>query len=397
MQTTTVGHGVLDSLGVLAVQVAFALAAITPLVTLLLYKRLQVGARRAEIAAIMKAAFGKRGEPIDKKDPKSVERGEARELLDKNPYISDPDESFISCHSWRHYWFPVLSLAVLSLVACGLLYAWVGMQLWPELRGGPVSRLPVELALALAGGYIWSLSQLLSRAASDELSPADLAEINLGLLSCVPIGYAFSLLAVDGVSGVMAFVASAFPVRETKRLLQEQALKRALGTDAVQGPSRPTERHLATAIDGVSDQALVRLRELRIVTVLDMAYSDPIKIMLQSGYSLQLIIDWMDQSLWSVYAGDARPAMIKHGIRCSLDVYEFVELHCLWDKKHKERGVPAGTNREALEEVAKALGTTPVLAHDLFLRIYGDPQVKVLRRLWYVHGAPEYVSTASCP
>ena len=47
-------------------------------------------------------------------------------------------------------------------------------------------------------------------------------------------------------------------------------MKRAFAIDAPARTVRPAERNLGTAIDGLSDQTLVRLAELRIVTVLDM-------------------------------------------------------------------------------------------------------------------------------
>jgi hypothetical protein len=397
MPSTNAGFlGSLDSLGIFALQVVFALAALTPIVIVLLYRITRVDARCGEIRAIMKAAFGKSGGSGIVDQSYANEQKQARAALDNNPYISDLDVTFEACHSWKHYIFPFLSLATLTAALCAILYAWTRIQLSDKWGGGPISHIPTPIVMALAGGYVWSLYQIVSRVKSDELGPSDLGEISLGLMACVPVGFAFSILAVTGLASFAAFLASSFPMREAQRFLQEQALKRALGTEVTAAASRPNERHLGTAIDGVSDQTLVRLRELRIVTVLDMAYSDPIKIMLQTGYALPLIIDWMDQSLWALYAGEARNAMIKNGIRCALDVYEFVELHCLWDKTNNLRGVPTGPNLAALEEVATTLGTSPGLAHDLFLRIYGDPQVIVLRRLWYVNGVPASVTCQAC-
>ena len=129
-----------------------------------------------------------------------------------------------------------------------------------------------------------------------------------------------------------------------------------------------------------------------------MAYSDPIRIMMQTGYPLPLVIDWIDQSLLALYVGDKRADLTRMGLRCALDVYEFVELHGLWtpgsgnDLDQGQRGTPTGTDFDALELVATKLDVDKELVHDLFLRIYSDPQTVVLRRLWYVNGAPPMVS-----
>ena len=267
-------------------------------------------ARRAEICAIMDVAFGKKV-AVNAPPPATAgerERRRARRALDNNPYISDLAETFDVCHSWRQCTFPVLTLAVLTIGICLVLYAWVRMQMSPAWHGGPVARLPLPIIMALAGGYVWTLYQVVTRVRSDELGPSDLIELNLGLLSCVPIGFGMSLITLEAktLPALVAFTASAFPVRDMQRFFQEQMMKRAFAIDTPAKTVRPAERNLGTAIDGLSDQTLVRLAELRIVTVLDMAYSDPIRIMMQTGYPLPLVIDWIDQSLLALYVGDKR-------------------------------------------------------------------------------------------
>ena len=391
----------LDSVGLVAIQVLFVIAAITPVVLVLLYRGSRVIARQAEISAIMDVAFGKKvaADAPPPASPEERERRRARRALDNNPYISNLSETFDVCHSWRQYTFPIFSLATLTVGICLLLYVWVRMQMSPGWHGGPVARLPLPIIMALAGGYVWTLYQVVTRVRSDELGPSDLIEVSLGLLSCVPVGFALSLITLEAnkLPSLAAFTASAFPVRDMQRFLQEQIMKRTFALDAVTKAVRPAERNLGTAIEGLSEQTLVRLAELRIVTVLDMAYSDPIRIMMQTGYPLPLIVDWIDQSLLALYVGDKRADLTRMGLRCALDVYEFVELHGLWkpgpgnDPDQGQRGTLTGSDLEVLEMVATKLEVHREFVHDLFLRIYSDPQAVVLRRLWYVNGAPPMV------
>jgi hypothetical protein len=392
----------LDFVGLVAIQVLFVIAAITPVALVLLYRGSRVTARRAEICAIMDVAFGKKvaAGALPPATPEERERRRARRALDNNPYISDLAETFDVCHSWRQYTFPILSLATLTIGICLVLYVWVRVQMSPAWHGGPVAGLPLQIIMALAGGYVWTLYQVVTRVRSDELGPSDLIELSLGLLSCVPMGFGLSLITLEAknLSSLVAFTVSAFPVRDMQRFLQEQMMKRAFNIDAPARTVRPSERNLGTAIDGLSDQTLVRLAELRIVTVLDMAYSDPIRVMMQTGYPLPLVIDWIDQSLLALYVGDKRADLTRMGLRCALDVYEFVELHGLWtpglgnDPDQGKRGTLTGSDLDALEIVSTKLEVNRELVHDLFLRIYSDPQAVVLRRLWYVNGAPPMVS-----
>lgn len=397
----------LDFVGLVAIQVLFVIAAITPLTLVLLHRWNRVEARLKEICDIMDVAFGKKvaaDAPLPATPPErrhELERRRARRALDNNPYISDLYKTFDVCHSWGQYRFPILSLATLTIGICLILYVWVRMQMSPEWHDGPIARLPLPIIMALAGGYVWTLYQVVTRVRSDELGPSDLIELSLGLLSCVPIGFGLSLITLEATTlrSLVAFTASAFPVRDMQRFLQEQMMKRAFAIDAPATTVRPAERNLGTAIAGLSDQTLVRLAELRIVTVLDMAYSDPIRIMMQTGYPLPLIIDWIDQSLLALYVGDKRGDLTRMGLRCALDVYEFVELHGLWtpgpdnDPDTGRRGTLTEPDLHALQIVATKLDVDKELVHDLFLRIYSDPQAVVLRRLWYPNGAPTMVSS----
>lgn len=260
-----------------------------------------------------------------------------------------------------------------------------------------VARLSATIIMALAGGYIWSAFQICARRRSSELSPDDLYEIDLGLLAAVPIGIAFSLITLDanGLRTFVAFSASAFPLRDVQRLFRQYTTRKTLeSSDAATAAARPAELHLGTTIEGLSDPTLVRLGELGISTVLDMAYCDPIKVMVQSGFSLPVIIDWIDQSLWALYAGELKTKIDKLGIRCSLDACEFTDLH-LRDDSGKKKTTIDGSDKEALETLAQAMGSTPVLLQDLMFRIACDPQVVLLRKLWYPHGVPKELKAAA--
>ena len=367
----------MDTWVMYAIDTLFVIATVTPPLSVTIYRWKAVPLRRAEIEDMMKLAFESQDEAV---------RKEAQEALENNPYISDPRKTFDHCHNPWRYVFPMFVLTALTVCSTYIAYSWVCSKLLEPIA--PTLLPPVGIA-ALTGGYVWSVYQILARVRASELSPADLYEIDLGLLAAVPVGIAFSLITVElaGVRDFMAFAASAFPLRDVSRTVREYATHKILKS-AQRSTARPAERHLGTAIDGLSDQTLVRLNELRITTVLDMAYCDPIKIMVQTGFPLPVIVDWMDQSIWALYAGDYKAKINTYGIRCSLDVCEFVDLH-LRDKEGKKKEIIAGSDKEALDALSKAMGAQATLLQDLFFRIYHDPQVIILRKLWYPKGVPK--------
>jgi hypothetical protein len=416
----------MDTRVLYAIDALFIVAVIAPSLLVIVYRIRDVPLRSAEIDDMLKAAF---------QNPDEAARKAAHEALENNPFISDPKKTFAHCHHPWRYVLPLVVLIILTVSSAYVVYSWVYYRLVPPLSApvtsatgaapsAPASgtpptppaqlavptapaaaapnaaetslpirepipaRLPLVIIMALAGGYVWSVYQIFARIRASELSPSDLYEIDLGVLASIPVGFAFSLITaeLDGVRSFMAFAASAFPLREVSRLVRQNTTRKMLeSTDA--STTRPTELHLGTAIEGLSDQTLARLSELRITTVLDMAYCDPIKVMVQTGFPLPVIVDWIDQSLWALYVGDLKAQFDKCGLRCSLDVCEFVDLHLL-DGEGKKKAVISGTDKEALDALAQKM-CAPVLLQDLFFRIYVDAQVIVLRKLWYPKGVPK--------
>jgi hypothetical protein len=387
----------MDAWLLFAVKIFFIVAVAAPPVLVFLYRWREVPLRGADVEEMMDCAL---------RGPDKVACAEAQQALDNNPYISDPQRTFERYHSPWRYLIPLLVLAVLTLSSGYVVYSWVNYKLLPVAAPAagqqkppePIpARLPATIIMALVGGYVWGVFQICARSRSSELSPDDLYEIDLGLIAAVPVGIAFSLLTADlgGLRSFMAFAASAFPLRDVQRLFRQYATRKALeSSDSGNSASRPAELHLGTTIEGLSDQTLARLSELRISTVLDMAYCDPIRVMVQTGFPLPVIIDWVDQSLWALYSGDLKSKIDKLGIRCSLDVCEFVDLH-LRDDKGTKRAVVDGANKSALDALAQAMGSDSLLLQDLLFRIYCDPQVVVLRKLWYPHGVPKELKAAA--
>ena len=408
----------MDAWILFAVKVFFIVAIAAPPVLVFIYRWREVPLRGADVEEMMNCAL---------RGPDKAACAEAQKALDDNPYISDPQQTFERFHSPWRYLIPFLVLTALTVSSGYVIYSWAHYKLMPPpaatntTGGNPAAsgaaastapapaqpkapehlpipaRLPDTVIMALVGGYIWSVFQICARSRSSELSPDDLYEIDLGLIAAVPVGIAFSLLTADlgGLRAFMAFAASAFPLRDVQRLFRQYATRKALeSSDSGDSASRPAELHLGTTIEGLSDQTLARLSELRISTVLDMAYCDPIRVMLQTGFPLPVIIDWVDQSLWALYAGDLKSKIDKLGIRCSLDVCEFVDLH-LRDGRGQKRTTVDGADKAALDALALAMGSDPILLQDLLFRIYCDPQVTVLRKLWYPHGVPKELQASA--
>jgi hypothetical protein len=279
----------------------------------------------------------------------------------------------------ERYYVPVALLVVISALGLLLCYAWVHER-WFEAQAATPTSFPATMSLAvvmaLAGAYVWGIWEILQRVGDCSLTPSEIWEVCFRWLVAIPIGYAFSLIAFDEAQPAFAFAASAFPFKSVHRYMRESTLKK-LGFEPERASAAQQRVHVA--IEGISDAMAIRLEELMVYTTLDMAYANPVRIMIKTGVPILEVLDWMDQALFRVYAAKHRKAFLACGIRTSIEVCEFVNLHCKGDN-------PSDT---CAADLAKKLGMPVEAMKNFLFRIALDPQVKALYHLWYPDGAPK--------
>jgi hypothetical protein len=294
----------------------------------------------------------------------------------KDEFGSIAINEFLVVHSWRNYWLSVLPVTIVVGAVVWACCAWAHARLSPS--DATIGKLDEAFIMAMAGAYVWSVYEMLSRFRSRDLTPDDLLEMMLRHLAAVPIGYAFSLLAIDRVAASMAFVSAAFPLRETRLIFRQIALKK-LGQPQGQS-SRPNEGHLGKVLDGISDLTIIRLEELQIVTYMDLAYMNPVRLIARTGYSLRHVLAWMDQALLVVYAPSLKLELTNVGLPCALDVREFYLQHFYLEEAKCDRDWKLD---ETVIELAKATEMPAVFLKEIFQRVYGDPHVSFLAEVWY--------------
>lgn len=289
------------------------------------------------------------------------------------------EEQFLNFHRWRYYVPPFLLLLAVSGLVIGVAALWVYARL--EKKDWTVQRVPTEVIFALGGTYVWSVFEVLHRTGSRDFLPENLYELVLRFIGGALIGYSASLLVFEKVQPVFAGLAAAFPLRDVRLLIRQYYLKR-LGQETKEGKSRTNEGHLGSTLEGLSDQHLARLEELHLVTFLDMAYADPVRLMARTGFSLRAILCWIDQALLVVY-GEDRKLFDQMGMPCALDACESFQRHCYFTKEGRFTGKPD----KFIQAMGKHLKMDPLFVVELFHRIYWDPHVRFLSTLWYTDAA----------
>jgi hypothetical protein len=280
-------------------------------------------------------------------------------------------------HAWSRYALPLIIVALLS----GLMLACSGLWITDRLRqdGTILGRIDPPFIMALWGAFVWSLYEIWSRRKSGDLTPVEVMEVALRFVVAIPIGYAFSLLVFETVPSLAAFAASAFPLRDVRQLLRKQTLQKL--SESPQGSSSLVSKgYLGEVLNGIGNDTIVRLEELNVETFLDLAYADPIRLMVKTGVPIQLVLAWVDQALLAVYAAPHKARFDQLGMPCALDVREFYLDHCLDLATGKEKN---WRDDPAVNDLATALGISIVILPQMLRSIYADPQVQFLSSAWY--------------
>jgi hypothetical protein len=293
----------------------------------------------------------------------------------------------LEVHHGGHY------LWRLSVLCAALCAAVVAVFLWAEASppGGPGSARDLHLAvvLALCGACVWTVFALLTRAVRRDLVPSDPTGMTLRLVACVPIGHAFSPLAIARVEALLAIAAAAFPLRPLQRFFRERALEKP---EAVPAPSASlaVDGHLRATLDGIGDDHIVRLEELGISAHDDLASADPLRIRARTGWSMRLLAAWTDQALLAVDATSHEVALARALVPRALGAREFRARHV----PHQDEAPPIADPKEreadgrgAVQAPAARLDVAPGLLVGMLRAVCEDPHVSLLARTWYARVA----------
>jgi hypothetical protein len=326
--------------------------------------------------------------------PRAQEKSAAWYYVRLNRPGVDPDDpvdaegelksQFWHFHSWWRYFVPLVIVVVLSGLMLSLSGLWIIEKLSTPADAPPsastlIGRIPVPFIMALWGAFVWSLYEIWTRRKSGDLTPVEVVDVELRLVVAIPIGYAFSLLAIEPVPSLAAFAASAFPLRDVRQLIRKHALQKWSVNDQVSS-TRASKGYLGEVLSGIGNDTIVRLEELNIETYFDLAYADPIRLMVKTGVPIQLVLAWIDQALLAVYAAPHKAQFELLGMPCALDVREFYLDHFGDPRMPQQKD---WRNDKAVVDLAASLKIPLEIMPQLLRSVTVDPHVEFLARAWY--------------
>jgi hypothetical protein len=210
----------------------------------------------------------------------------------------------------------IMNVVVIGLgIMIGMVHANVPFALPPGVDD-LVRAAPITLALGFAGAYIQSLYDTLRRCRESDLSAYSLHFTWVHMVLASILAPLVSRAFAPEMGQFVAFGLGLFPLKDTFEYARNMAKKKleiTVDPDEIKGLPMGL-------VEGLNKQVVDRLDEEGITSVVDLAYSDPIKLFLKTNYPWAWVIDVMDQALLINYLGGKIEALRSIGIRGSIEM-----------------------------------------------------------------------------
>lgn len=238
----------------------------------------------------------------------------------------------------------------------------------------PFFDIPNTAIAAIAGAYMWTVNDFISRARRLDFAPSDVFWGALRLVIAVPMGYAFAVIAPP-VGPFVAFAIGAFPLAKVTTMLQQLANKN-LNLAATEKEAKDD----IIQLEGINKTIAERLSNEDITTVTQLAYCDPVQLIMRSNLTFNFVTACMNQALAWLYLKDelstVRPLGVGGACEISYLITDYDDASNVHRKAAHDRAVAA------FPKIASALKQDPETLQFMFRQIAEDPYTIFLSRVW---------------
>ena len=267
-------------------------------------------------------------------------------------------EFFAEFGVWHFIWPGILASICTALVVIGLVSEAFGDSL--------AIGAPQPIIFALLGGLLFNMIALFKEYKNYDLEPVSLCWMAVRYLISLCIGALAESFFAPTIAGLGSFLLATFPFGVIQEFLRSRI------------PGLPASEDVAaklSIIQGLDRQSADKVVDIGVRSIQQLAFSDPLRLLLASNLSPKVLIDWMDQALLYSYLESRFDILRSLGIRGAMEM-------------------PALTDAEANERDTKVLVTGLARRLDIsereFLNLIecldSDSQVATLKQLWGVLG-----------
>ena len=256
------------------------------------------------------------------------------------------------------------SLALIGLVSVIAFAIGYGSVTWSG------AALETKGLYALAGAYLWVVLDLISRYRQRNLVPSALYGYTSRFIFSIPLAYAISTFFVNSLAPPIAFALGAFPTETLMVFLRRQGAQRMGLSDDTTKSNLELE-----SLQGVNTALAEKFGEIGIMTMLQLAYEDPIQLTMRTNLSFNFIIDVVSQALATIYGLDLTKTRT-FSVRGAFEAAEIFEHIQVGDKEAKLRADVVVTQLAAKFQVCKEI-VLKILSD-----VHEDPYTQFLRQIW---------------
>jgi hypothetical protein len=211
-----------------------------------------------------------------------------------------------------------------------------------------------------AGAFVWGLYELLRRYRVGDLTPSVIYFTGIRLLVLSVVGPALSLLLKTEFTWAIAFGLGVLPLNTIAEVTAEPT-RRAL---KIAAPPAALQDDLFTSIQGLTQEMIDRLNEAGIYNAQQLAFVDPLRLLVRTNLDWKVILDLVDQAFLALYVGSKITGLRSMGIRGA------VELTAVRDRP------------DLTASIAAILGRSPTEVDFLIGTFVYDPTTAFILELW---------------
>ncbi len=285
-------------------------------------------------------------------------------------------EQFNYLYGRRHFVIPIFLFS--ALCAIGGWLSVRSVQAVFHVAPFPLG-LPRTTLLALAGGFVWVLSDELARIARRDISPKDVYGWAFRLLLCIPFGLSVAHIANAGLADSLAFLMGTFPTQALFTIARRLSFSK-LGLGDGGGDAKLE----LCSLQSVGREDAETFNDQGIDTIAALAWTDPVDLTIRTNFDFSYVLDCMSQALLWVYFEEKTRVLFPYSVRGSQEAIVLVRAY----DQANNPGNPNtlyfyGTEvRQTMASAAAAVGL-PVDAFLTTLRqVVADPYTLFIASVW---------------
>lgn len=233
----------------------------------------------------------------------------------------NPQQTFANLYHRRfgrqHFIIPMVCLFVVSSFL--LILVSRTAFLWLREKSDLQSGLPPIAVAAVAGAYMWVLHDFIRRVQSRDLVPTNVFWASFRLLIAAPLGFAIATLFNEEIGVAVAVLLGAFPTRSLFTISRRIAQQRLSVGDV----GKETSYELKN-LQGIGISQAERFEDEGVVTILQLAYSDPIDLTIRTNFSFSYVVDCCSQALAWLYFQQELPKMRRYSLRGGQEIQSLI-------------------------------------------------------------------------